>query len=281
VDLEPVAAGGFGLVEAPVLEPDGTAWFSDVTQGGIFRIAPGADAIDEVVAGRRGVGGMAVHAGGGVVASGRDVVRVHPDGRVEGLFVLEDRPGQPHGITGFNDLAVDAHGWIVVGALRFRPMQGEPPAPGRVVVIGDRFVAVAVDEGVDWPNGIGFAPDGRRCYVCDFAHGRVLAAAVDRQGAIAERLEPFARLDGADGLAVDADGGVWVATGAAGGLVRLDPQGTVAERHDGIATFVSSIAFGGPDGRDVLVTAVDDQGAGSLLRGRAGVAGVALTPATV
>jgi L-arabinonolactonase len=207
-------------------------------------------------------------------------VRIDDEGGVHELFVLDEDTG----ITGFNDLAVDAHGWVVVGALRFRPSRGEAPNAGRLVVVGSSFVAVAVDEGLLWPNGIGFSPDGRRAYVCDFATGEVLRCAVDRQGALAESVEPFARAGGpheADGLAVDAEGGVWVATGAAGGLVRLDAEGDVSARVDGIAPFVSSIALGGPDGRDVLVTTGGGSEGGTVLRGRAEVAGVPLPAATI
>ncbi|WP_205699542.1 SMP-30/gluconolactonase/LRE family protein [Conexibacter sp. SYSU D00693] len=278
--LEPVAAGGFGLCEAPRVTPDGTVWFSDVTGGGVFRIAPGADAIDEVLPGRRGVGGLVAHARGGVVVSGRDLVHLHDDGTTTDVST----PGDDTGITGFNDLTVDVHGWLLAGALRFRPMAGEPPVPGRVLVVAPGWVAVAVDEGVDWPNGLGLSPDGRRCYLADYAHRRVLVVDVDRDGALAEAARTWVQAPeglSADGLAVDAEGGVWVATGQGGSVVRLDPDsGAITESLEGLAPFVSSIAFGGEDGRDVLVTTAGGEGGGTVLRGRAPVAGTPI-PATI
>ncbi len=278
--LEPLARGGFGLCEAPRIDGDGAVWFSDVTGGGIFRVAPGGDTIDEVLAGRRGVGGMVLHERGGVVATGRDLVRVHPDGRTEEVFAA----GEDTGIRGFNDCTVDANGWVLAGALRFSAMAGEDPVPGRVVVVAPGWVAVAVDEGVDWPNGIGFSPDGRRAYVNDFAHGRVLVCDVDRDGAVREVARPWAQVPegSADGLAIDAEGGVWVATGAGGGLVRLDPDdGSVSARVDGLAPFVSSLAFGGDDGRDVVVTTAGGEDGGAVLRGRAPVPGIRVPQAVI
>lgn len=270
--LEPVARGGFGLTEAPRIAADGTLWFSDVTGGGVFRVPPGADAVETVIERRRGVGGLVLHRDG-VVVSGRDLLHVRADGTEDVVFAA----GEDTGITGFNDLHVDAHGWLLAGALRFRPMAGEAPCPGRVLVVAPTFVAVAVDAGVDWPNGIGLSPDGGTAYLSDYAHGTVLAVEVDAQGALRETARPFAQApDGwaCDGLAVDAEGGVWVAGGQGGGLLRFAPDGTLAERHDGLAPFVASVAFGGEDGRDVAIAVTGGPDGGEVLRGRSAVAGV-------
>ena len=261
--LEPVARGGFGLTEAPRLAADGTVWFTDVTGGGVFRIPPGSDAVEEVLAKRRGIGGLVLHEQG-VVVSGRDVRLLREDGSQHELFAA----GEDTTVTGFNDLAVDPNGWVIAGALRSTP-------PGQVLVIGPTFIAVACDAGLGWPNGMGFSADGRSFYVSDFADGRVLRADVDRQGAIAETLVPWAAVDrsggaSCDGLATDADGGVWVATGGGADLVRFDAAGAVSARVPVPgATFVSSLAFAG---REVVVTAMGDDG-GLVLRGTFDVAG--------
>lgn len=243
--LEPVARGGFGLTEAPRLAADGTVWFTDVTGGGVFRIPPGSDAVEEVLAKRRGIGGLVLHEQG-VVVSGRDVRLLREDGSQHELFAA----GEDTTVTGFNDLAVDPNGWVIAGALRSTP-------PGQVLVIGPTFIAVACDAGLGWPNGMGFSAD------------------VDRQGAIAETLVPWAAVDrsggaSCDGLATDADGGVWVATGGGADLVRFDAAGAVSARVPVPgATFVSSLAFAG---REVVVTAMGDDG-GLVLRGTFDVAG--------
>ena len=78
----------------------------------------------------------------------------------------------------------------------------------------------------------------------------------------------------ADGLAVDEQGGVWVATGEAGGLARFAPDGSLDRTVDVPAEFVSSLCFGGDDLRDVYVTTI-----GALFRGRSDVPGLPLTPA--
>src|SRR5439155_4179919 len=68
-------ASGFGLIEAPRVDAAGHVYFSDVTGGSVYRLAPDGSR-STVVPKRRGVGGLALHAEGGVVVSGRDVVHV-------------------------------------------------------------------------------------------------------------------------------------------------------------------------------------------------------------
>ena len=120
-----VIASGYGLVEGPTIAPDGGVYFSDVLGGGVYRAEP-SGAIDTVVPKRRGVGGIAVHADGGVVCSGRDIVRVH-DGETTTLFTAD-------GILGWNDLCTDAQGRVYAGALRFAVFDRDATAGARRVL---------------------------------------------------------------------------------------------------------------------------------------------------
>src|SRR5262245_14607313 len=105
-----VLASGYGLVEGPNEDAAGAIVFSDVLGGGVHRVDP-SGAVSTVVPKRRGVGGIALHADGGVVCSGRDIVHVR-DGVTRTLFGI---PGLP----GWNDLCTDAAGRVYAGALRF------------------------------------------------------------------------------------------------------------------------------------------------------------------
>jgi sugar lactone lactonase YvrE len=79
----------------------------------------------------------------------------------------------------------------------------------------------------------------------------------------------------ADGLAVDEEGGVWVATGNARNLARFAPDGRLDHTLDVPAPFVSSLCFGGDDMCDLYITTGD----GKLLRDRADIAGIRLPTA--
>src|SRR4051794_22755265 len=155
------------------------------------------------------------------------------------------------------------------GALRFQPFKGEEPAPGEIWRIDGPGRAEVVAEDVLWANGIGFSPDGGRMYVSDYARRAVLAF----PGGDVFAAPPEGECDG---LAVDAEGGVWVALGSAGGVARFTEAGDLDQVVDVPAEFVSSIAFGGNDGRDVAITTI-----GALFTGRCEVAGLPVAPATL
>ena len=251
-------ASGYSLLEAPVWDGAGGVYFSDVLKGGVRRWSEAG--VEDVLPKRRGVGGMCLHAGGGLVVSGRDVIHVS-DGEQRVVLAGMD------GVTGFNDLGADAKGSLYVGALRFSPIAGEPPVPGQVWKV-DGEGATPVLEGIDWPNGIGFSPDGSTMYACDYAHGTVLNGDGD----------VFARspTGSADGLAVDEQGGVWVALGPAGAIARFEQDGSHDRTFDVPTEFVSSLCFGGDDMRDVYVTTI-----GALLHGRSDVPGLPVAPVAV
>jgi xylono-1,5-lactonase len=266
-------ASGYGLVEAPTWAPDGSVYFSDVLGGGLHRWSPDGG-VETVLPKRRGIGGMALHAEGGLVVSGRDVAQVK-GGETRTLLTLE-------GATGFNDLAADVAGRIYVGALRFMPFAGEDPVPGEVWRIDAPGQATQVLDGILWANGIGFSPDGATMYVSDYATGEVIAFELETDE---RRVLAKTQSGDADGLAVDAEGGVWVALGSGGGVGRYSARGELEEVLDVPAGFVTSLCFGGEDMRDVYVTTADNvvepERAGTLFRARVDVPGLPVPPATV
>jgi sugar lactone lactonase YvrE len=57
-----------------------------------------------------------------------------------------------------------------------------------------------------------------------------------------------------DGLAVDADGGVWVALFRGGRVVRLSPSGELVDAVELPVSQPTSVAFGGDDLGDLYIT---------------------------
>lgn len=269
-------AGGFLLAEAPVALPDGTVVFSDAIAGGVHRWDPRTGDVGIVVPKRRGIGGMAVHADGGLVMSGRDLVHVQRDGTSR-VMVADDS------VPGFNDLTVDSSGRVVVATLRFQPFAGETPVPGEFTRVDDGGRTTTVMAPVDWANGCAFSPDGAAFYGCDFQHGVVLAADCHDDGTFGEpRVVIRSPSNDADGLAVDETGALWVALGAGGAVGRFTPDGALDTTLDVDADFVSSVCFGAPG--ELFITTAGSAGhpdAGGLFRAGVGATGAPLTAVDV
>ena len=268
---------GYGLVEAPRVDGAGNLYFSDAIDGGVYRRAPDG-AVSVVVPKRRGVGGLALHADGGVVISGKDVSHVR-DGVTRILLTVE-------GALGFNDLTTDAAGHVFVGSLRSPALQNENRVPGELWRVEGAGRAVEVYRDVAFANGVGFTPDGRTIYHSSYSEGLVLTHDLADDGRGVNR-RVFARVPrgNPDGLAVDEAGGVWVALGSGGGIARFASDGGLEHVLAVPAPFVASLCFGGADRRDLYITTSGNSERadrrGTIFRTRADVPGLVAPPARV
>ena len=113
-------------------------------------------------------------------------------------------------------------------------------------------------EGVTISNGLGWSPDGTTMYYVDTPTMRVDKFDFDPvSGDIANRREFVTIREGGgrpDGLTVDAEGAVWVATWPGYGVHRYLPDGTLDAIIPLPVSNVSSIELGGPDLRDAFIT---------------------------
>jgi len=273
-----VLASGFGLAEGPTAGPGGVLYVSDALLGGVRRLDPDGGE-HRLLAGRRGIGGLALHAAGGLLASGRDVVLL--DG-AQVRPVLADAAA-----TGFNDLGVGPGGELLVGVLRYRPLRGEAARPGTIWSLGADGGRVTLQAELNWPNGLAVSADGWM-YAADYDTGTVLRGRWTGPDPDAPpRLEPWwsSPSGQADGLAVDEAGGVLVALGTGAGVARIGPDGVLDHVLDVPAAFVSSVCFAGDGHTDLIITTSDQtedgQPGGSVLRTRASVPGLPVPPVTI
>jgi sugar lactone lactonase YvrE len=203
---------------------DGYLWLSDQIARTVLRVD--SDGLTETVASLRSrPSGLAMDDANHlfVVAMGpRQILRVDlstPDAAPELYADLATH--SPGG--GLNDMVMDAHGRLYVGAL------GVGSCVWRVDP--DRSIHVAA-SGLEGPNGCIFSPDGTTFIVAEHPRHRVLAFDVDADGSLSgQRL--FAQFTDAelpDGICGDVDGGVWVSTYVGHEFVRVLDGGTVTDR---------------------------------------------------
>lgn len=261
---------GFGLLEAPVFAPGRGLLFTDAARGGVHCLDADGE-LSEAVRHRTGIGGLALHARGGVVVSGRNIAyKAAPDAATVTLL-----PNAPEaGVIGFNDLTTDSKGRIYAGSVGYRPTdRADPPKPGALHLIDLDGSSRIVAPDVQLTNGLGFSPDGRTLYHSDTAARAIYAYDVRPDGGLDRRRIFAALAEGMpDGLAVAADGSVWVAAVHAGMVLVLGPDGDERDRFRFPVPMVTSLCFGGDDLRDVYVvsgsegTGRDDAGAIFRLR---------------
>ena len=262
---------GYGLVEGPRVDAENGLYFSDPVEGGVYRLAPSGE-VETVVPKRRGVGGIVLHADGGIVISGRDLSHVK-DGESRIIWKLEGAPG-------FNDIFTDAEGRIYAGTQRFDPFLKKPKqVPGELYRVDAEGQATQLYDDVGLTNGIGFSPDARQIYHSDSHRLHVIAHDLNEDGRCVNR-RVFTRLPkGApDGLCVDESGCVWVAAYGAACATRFTPDGKVDLQLEVPAERVASVCLGGPDRRDLYVVTGDNLNdkslRGTIFRTRVDVPGL-------
>ena len=266
-----VVAHGYGLAEAPTIDTDGSLVFSDVLGGGIYRV-DGDGTVTTVVPKRRGVGGIAIHADGGIVCTGRDVIHVR-DGHEQRTVLGVD------GVAGWNDLCTDTAGRIYAGALRFAVFDPDAEVvPGELWRVGLEGDPTIMFGDVVHANGVACTTDGREIYLSDTRRQRVIVFDVENGSRRDIDVSAFGH---PDGMALDEHGAIWLAL-VSGGIVRLTPDGEVDRRIEPPSAFTTSLCFAG---RDLYVTTGGHSDhpelRGCVLRTRVDVAGAPVAPARV
>lgn len=231
------------------------------------------------------------HEFGGVAAA----IRARAEGgyvlAVERGFQLLDADLTPTGevVAAFSDPAIrmndggcDPQGRFYCGTMAY----DETPGAGTVYRLdADRSVHPVL-AGVTISNGVQWHADGRSVYYNDTPTGRVDRYAFDPgAGSFGER-STFAVIEegeGApDGMAIDEQGGVWVALWGGGAVHRYDGDGRLTEVVELPVQDVTSCTFGG-DGRRTLFITTSRQTKGEQAEAEAGAvfafeAGVAGAP---
>lgn len=274
--FEAVPAGrrAFGLGEGPRHDAArGELLWVDIEAGLLLRADPAnLDAAAETAIGEP-LGAVAPAADGGwVLAAGRGLSRLAPDGARTVLAELEP-PGNR-----MNDGACDPQGRFWAGSMAF----DETPGAGSLYRLARGEVTV-VQRDLTIANGLGWSPDGATMYHADSGAGTVAAYDFDGARGEIERPRVVVRPEhGApDGLTVDDEGMLWVAQFGGSAVVRYDPAGRELARVALPVSQATSCAFVGS--RLFITTAARDVAgaepdAGRVFAADVGVSGPPAVP---
>ncbi|MFN3790221.1 SMP-30/gluconolactonase/LRE family protein [Massilia sp.] len=162
------------------------------------------------------------------------------------LAVEADQPGNR-----FNDGHVDAD-----GALWFGSMDDAEERPSGALYRFDGSAAERKDDGYIITNGPALSPDGRTLYHTDTLDKRTYAFDRAADGGLSNKRLFVTLTDGGypDGMAVDVEGCVWIATFGGWRIDRFDAAGNKLGEVRFPCANVTKLAFGGPDLRTVYAT---------------------------
>lgn len=155
---------------------------------------------------------------------------------------------------GCNEIVVDARGNIFVNNINFGFPGGEFQ-PGFIAVISPDGTVRKVAGDLAFPNGMAITPDGKTL-ICAESFSKLLTAFdILPDGSLTNR-RTWAKLEGqgGDGICMDAEGALWVASGPR--CVRLREGGEIL---DEIRTDRMCFAcmLGGADGKTLYIVAAD------------------------
>jgi sugar lactone lactonase YvrE len=215
---------------------------------------------------------------------------------MDGFFVLDIESGAvtplaplelEDGVR-FNDGKCDPAGRFWAGTMAF----DEAPDRGSLYRLDGPDSVERVIAAVTVSNGLGWSPDATTMYYIDSPTRTIRRFPYDvESGAIGEpsAIDTSDWSGVPDGMAVDADGNLWVAFWGGGAIRCVAPDGALVRELPVPVSRPTSCTFGGPGFRDLLVTTArvglseaelrDEPLAGSVLVLDPGVAGPPATPA--
>jgi sugar lactone lactonase YvrE len=263
-------------------------WYSDVIGGGLHGLMPDGK-IESLNPGRMWTGGVLLNEDGSVFSSGQGgIMWNHPDSGKSG-WLLETIDGKP--INGINEMMPDGTGGIYFGTVDIEMVvRGEPTRPTAIYRLTvDREIAKVAD-GLRFGNGLMLSADRKRffcndTFVCTYAFDVAPDLTLSDKRVLLEK-------EDADGMALDAEGNLWVTGFRSSHLIRVRPDGTQLPPIQTPAGAITQVRFGGADMRDYYINCVPADGGDSLkdgvpltkknsfmYRGRSEVPGMPIPPA--
>jgi sugar lactone lactonase YvrE len=168
------------------------------------------------------------------------------------LPIGSPHPGEPD--LRLNDAKADPWGRIWAGSMN----NADHTRPdGRLARLDPDGRLSIVERGIRICNGPAISADGRVLMHTDSGLRSIYRYRLDADGRLSDKTlwRRFEPAEGApDGMSFDAEGALWVACWGAGCVRRFAPDGTLLQQIDLPARQITSMAFGGPDYRTLLIT---------------------------
>lgn len=227
---------------------EGELWFSDFHLRKVFSVDPSGKMTERAFVGSQ-------PSGLGFTPAGEPLVVGMYDQSL--LKIVDGRPRLVATVgsvvTGpCNDMFVDAKGRAYLTGFGYHSLYiGLDDTITTCLAFVDTDGSVRAEApGLYMPNGIIGTPDGKTLIVAETTKRRISAFDVAEDGSLSnQRL--FADLGDRrmpDGLAIDAEGAIWIATFDTGEVIRVREGGEILQEIRTGGAWATACALGGPDG---------------------------------
>jgi len=188
--------------------------------------------------------------GTGVLPDGRIVVltmnkkqlHAYADGQ---LSLHADLGGIASGTI--DDMIIDGQGRAYIGDLGFHmPPPPDRGAVGRLILVMPDGKARVVAEDLRFPNGIAVSADHKRLVVAEMDGACLADYDIDTDGGLRLRGR-LGRMNDPDGICLDRDGAVWVASFTEDAFIRIARDGSELQRIAVPGRRALACALGGPE----------------------------------
>ena len=241
-------ADGFVFLEGPRWH-QGKLWVSDMWGHTVYTITTsGARAAICKVPERPSGLGFAADGSLLIVSMANRSVLKFTDGR---LTTLADLSALATGDC--NDMVMDAKGRCYVGNFGYDLLAGAAPAMATLICVEPDGRARPVADGLNFPNGAVIMNGGRTLVVAETFGNCLTAFDLADDGSLTNR-RLFAALDAhtPDGICLDSDGGIWVASFMTSVVLRVKDGGTVTDTVPVGDRRAVACQLGGEDGRTLF-----------------------------
>jgi len=268
-----IFAKNLGFPEAPVLLPDGSHLFTEMTPDTGWVVWISKDGKTRRTVAKTGrPNGLAPDGNGSFWVAetlNRSLLKITLDGHVEKIagegkgqpfLFLNDLAFAPNGDLYLTDSGIAMDDFAPNGELN--PDYENLAYDGRVYRVDVGTGAVeTIDRKLRFTNGIAFGPD-RNLYVAETITGMIHRYEW-RNGKVAGRRSPFGNvvdtqgpegIRGPDGMKFGADGNLYVAVFGQGTITVLGSEGKVVRRHETDGLWPTNLHFGEAGEKSIYVT---------------------------
>lgn len=251
------------FIEGPSFDREGNLFITDIPYGRVFRISPQGEW--QLITEYDGwPNGLKIHKDGRIFIADykNGILKLDPDtGKVEPFITHNNSEG----FKGVNDLVFDSNGKLY---FTDQGQTGMHDPTGRVFsyCFQTQQLNCLINNGVS-PNGLVLSPDEKTLYVAMTRGNAVWRLPIlpgDRTSKVGVFTAMAGGVSGADGMAVDEQGNLFVCDAGNGCVWSFTKYGEPLYRIRSCTTgrTVTNLAFGGADNKSLFIT---DSSTGTVL----------------